>query len=303
MQLAEALAFAHGVGIRHLDLKPSNILISSSGRAMLLDFNLSHDVQILKQRLGGTLPYMSPEQLREARKDEAGDARLLDGRSDVFSLGVILFEMLSGEHPFGSGSSQLSPVELCDLLLDRQRQRTTTLRQLCPQVDRQLAALVERCLAYEAADRPQSAAELALGLKKCRSPFNRMRRWVGRNTRMVACAGAVLALLSAAGAYAIAQREPAGLRLLRQAQEARQAGDYAGAIDAVTRALETEPSLRARPDVFYTRGVAHHRLGARKAASLSARTVNSRIQHVAEGPTATAKSGTTATVLGRLGRL
>src|SRR5262249_28159294 len=63
-QLADGLASIHAQGICHRDLKPSNVLLAADGRAMLLDFNLSFDAEASEQRLGGTLPYMSPEQLR-----------------------------------------------------------------------------------------------------------------------------------------------------------------------------------------------------------------------------------------------
>src|SRR4029077_12001192 len=99
VQLAEALAFVHERKIYHRDLKPTNVLVRPDGRPMLLDFNLSFDEQAQQQTLGGTLIYMAPEMLRVIEEKNAGPC-LLDGRSDLYSLGVILYEMLSGEHPF-----------------------------------------------------------------------------------------------------------------------------------------------------------------------------------------------------------
>src|SRR5206468_1741103 len=99
-RLADGLAHAHERGILHRDLKPANILLTDEGQPMLLDFNLAEDT---KRRptasaalLGGTLPYMAPEQLRALQ----GGHRPLDGRSDLYALGVILFELLTGRHPF-----------------------------------------------------------------------------------------------------------------------------------------------------------------------------------------------------------
>ncbi len=101
VQLAEALAYTHSQGILYRDLKPSNVLLAPSGKPMLLDFNLSCDVQFDVNRVGGTLPYMPPEQIRDVRMPPA-DGRLTgDPRSDVFSLGVILYELLAGRLPFG----------------------------------------------------------------------------------------------------------------------------------------------------------------------------------------------------------
>src|SRR5206468_1825944 len=98
-QLADGLGHAHRRGILHRDLKPANILFTDEGRPMLLDFNLAEDT---KQRhaaeraaIGGTLPYMAPEHL-EAYRTGKGQ---LDERCDIFSLGVILFELLTGRHP------------------------------------------------------------------------------------------------------------------------------------------------------------------------------------------------------------
>ncbi|MBK7705064.1 MAG: serine/threonine protein kinase [Acidobacteria bacterium] len=105
-QIIEAVAFAHSHGIIHRDLKPGNIMISDDGRARILDFGLAKAVAsnpLLENTGGetsqfsnnggliGTVSYMSPEQLRGEK---------LDFRSDVFSLGIVLFEMLTGKNPF-----------------------------------------------------------------------------------------------------------------------------------------------------------------------------------------------------------
>src|SRR5207244_4052369 len=92
-QLAGALAFLHQRGICHRDLKPSNILLSPSGQPLLLDFNLSADGRLPPGRLGGTLPYMAPEQVR-AMADSKQPAP--GAPADVFALGVIAYEILTG---------------------------------------------------------------------------------------------------------------------------------------------------------------------------------------------------------------
>src|SRR6185312_6087917 len=106
-QLADALAFVHAKGVLHRDLKPSNVLVSPAGRPRLLDFNLSAD-ESADGPFGGTLPYMSPEQLRIGLREEE-NVQAIDARSDLFSLGVMLYELLAGTHPFGP--IPLGPVD------------------------------------------------------------------------------------------------------------------------------------------------------------------------------------------------
>ncbi len=119
-QIADALAFLHKEGVVHRDLKPSNVLLRPDGQALLLDFNVSSDPRVAERRLGGTLPYMAPEQLRTLLRLEAGDA--MDGRMDLFALGVMLYELLTGRHPFGEPPAEQKPEEAAPALLERQRQ-------------------------------------------------------------------------------------------------------------------------------------------------------------------------------------
>ena len=99
-RVADGLAHAHERGILHRDLKPANILFADDGEPLLLDFNLAADTKLRVHAsaalVGGTLPYMAPEHLDAFRDGEAA----VDARSDVYSLGVILYELLTGRHPF-----------------------------------------------------------------------------------------------------------------------------------------------------------------------------------------------------------
>src|SRR5207249_8299999 len=99
--IAEALAYMHDRGIVHRDLKPSNVLLQPDGTPMLLDFNLSSDPKERIARMGGTIPYMSPEHLLAMDREGDPDRSVLDAGADGFSLGVILYQLLTGKHPFG----------------------------------------------------------------------------------------------------------------------------------------------------------------------------------------------------------
>jgi serine/threonine protein kinase len=152
--LAEALQYAHERGLVHLDLKPSNVLIAADGQPMLLDFHLAQgpirpdSPQPLW--LGGTHGYMSPEQHRAVTDAQAGRpiSAGVDGRSDVYALGVLLYEALTGRRPQAGG------------------QGLVPLRQLNPRVSVGLADLVARCLAADPAARYATAAELAADLRR-----------------------------------------------------------------------------------------------------------------------------------------
>jgi eukaryotic-like serine/threonine-protein kinase len=138
-RLAEALAFAHVKGVLHCDIKPGNILVTPYGRPMLADFNVAFDRSRRGDEggLGGTRAYMAPE-YAAALKNR--DPKCVDGRCDIYSLGVVLFELATGARP-DAGSKDA---------LDR--------------VPRELAAVIRRCLEPDPARRYQSAAEVATAL-------------------------------------------------------------------------------------------------------------------------------------------
>jgi serine/threonine protein kinase len=239
-QLADALAFIHAQGICHGDLKPSNVLMTPAGKPMLLDFNLAFERRLYAQQLGGTVPYMSPEQLLATDSNRNTDPALIDSRSDVFALGVILYELLAGVHPFGPVSWKLSLSELRAQLLERQRDGCKSLRAASPLVDKALARLVERCLAYNPKDRPE-ALELAQSLRRSLSWPRRLRRWFRRHARAVAVTGCLAALLSLPVGYVFSVRDPYSVRQFHQGLEAYRQGDYDQAIQFCSRALEAEP--------------------------------------------------------------
>jgi len=258
-QMADALAFIHGQGIVHRDLKPSNVLVSPDGTAMLLDFNLSEDRQAQVTRLGGTLLYMSPEQLAATGEDRRVPQAALDARSDLFSFGVILYELLTGKHPFGPISLNISVEEMRPLLVERQKAGFPPVRKVCPGIDRDLASLVERCLAADPAARPQSAQEAARTLQRGLAPVPRARRWLLRHPGTVLATIVLLAVAGIAGGNILSQREAAYHKLqMESALVAYRAGQFTQAVDHLNRVLEKEPK-NAR--ALFTRGRAWQRLG------------------------------------------
>ena len=129
-RLADGLEHAHSRGLLHRDLKPSNILLAADGTPMLLDFNLAVDVlprseddgEIHRALVGGTLPYMSPEHLDAFNPRGNTSPEAVDERSDIYALGLILFEMLAGEHPFSEIASGGSLLETIELMIAGRRQ-------------------------------------------------------------------------------------------------------------------------------------------------------------------------------------
>ncbi|MFK7818114.1 MAG: serine/threonine-protein kinase [Planctomycetaceae bacterium] len=172
-QLAEALEFAHQKGVLHRDIKPANVLISQYGRTLLVDFNLSlRDMDEPNQSsvFGGTLSYMSPEHLEAFNPLHEGDQQSVDERSDLFSLGVVLFQMRTGDIPFGSPSDyeDIDRLELLRRLADDLK-KEPTFPEPINEADRALQAAIGRCLAYEPADRFDTAAELREALRGVQS--------------------------------------------------------------------------------------------------------------------------------------
>ncbi|MGF1577874.1 MAG: serine/threonine protein kinase [Gemmataceae bacterium] len=165
VELAKGLAFIHGQGIRHQDLKPSNILLTPDGTPQLLDFNLSADDKAVANRLGGTLAYMSPEQLR-ATDPTRNEPPRLGTSSDLFSYGVILYELLTGQHPFGRLSAKLKTEELREILERRHQQEVKPIEELRTDIDRNFAEVIHQCLAVNPEDRPKSAAEIITRLER-----------------------------------------------------------------------------------------------------------------------------------------
>lgn len=171
-QIARGLAHAHDRQVLHLDIKPGNVLLADDGEPLLLDFHLAQAPAggEPSQVVGGTLPYMSPEQLT-AYLDEAE----VDHRSDLYSLGVMLWQLLCGQLPFRT-QRPISQAQLPALLRSRQ------LRPLPPLGATSLTpaalAIVRHCTAFRPEDRYQSAYQLGVDLKRAieRQPLHYAER-------------------------------------------------------------------------------------------------------------------------------
>ncbi|HLE31006.1 MAG TPA: protein kinase [Bacteroidota bacterium] len=163
IQIAEGLAAAHEKGIVHRDIKPENIMIRKDGRVQIMDFGLAKlrgASRLTKEgSTVGTAGYMSPEQVQGQETDH---------RSDVFSLGVLLYEMLTGQPPFKGVHETAITYEIVNV-------DSPPMSSIKTDISPELDAIVLECLEKDPAERTQSAGQVALVLKRARRESSKSR--------------------------------------------------------------------------------------------------------------------------------
>lgn len=235
VQAAEGLEHAHQMGIVHRDIKPSNLLVDSGGHLWITDFGLAQvQTDTTITRTGdvlGTLAYMSPEQA-------SGRSRVLDGRTDIYSLGATLYELLTLWPPF--------PGDCRDEVLRKIAEaEPKPPRRFNKAIAKDLETIVLKSLAKEPRARYATAQEMADDLRRFLrnepiearppSPWDAVAKWSGRHVELVVALAALLLIVSAISASSAVLILRTRAETIRQRDDARQKGAAVLAREATLR--------------------------------------------------------------------
>ena len=288
-RLAEGLHHAHERGVLHRDVKPSNVLVTSDGLPMLLDFNLAqsrrpdHPAEPA-QVVGGTLAYMAPEHIEALL---GGGPDRVDRRSDLYALGMVLREALTSRSAPVSSREAIGLAGLRRVLEERQA-GLARLREEKPEVPPALDAVISRCLAPDPSSRYAAAADLADDLQAVADdgPLrhavepqpSRGLRWAWRNRKRLALTIPIALVLAGLGAIANqaqilrVRAEERAERRLAEGKAAFLGGDEALAEDIYGTVVEMTRDWAGLRSIFdraiVGRDVAHRRRIARREADL-----------------------------------
>ena len=170
-----ALDYAHRLGVLHRDVKPANILVTAEGSPKLADFNISFSDKVAGATpaayFGGSLAYMSPEQLEACHPSHARRPEELDGRSDLYSLGIVLWELLTGARPFPDEAVEGGWSRTVETMIERRRVPIVPWETShVPGSPQGLPPLLETSLAADSCNRWSSGLEMARRLELCTNP-------------------------------------------------------------------------------------------------------------------------------------
>lgn len=246
--VADALHHAHQAGVIHRDIKPANLMFDASGKIWVTDFGLAHiesnDTLTVSGDLLGTLRYMSPEQA-------GGQACLVDYRSDIYSLGVTLYELLTLEPAFPSRDRK-------QLLHDILHREPPSIRKWDPSLPVELEIIVAKAMAKEVSERYSSALDLAADLRRflknepilARQPsyWQRGLKWAQRHIAVVTVMSATAVLLCLAAAVTSALLWNQSVKLsaaLHEAQQSKRAAETMQGRAELAREQEGQARQRA----------------------------------------------------------
>jgi len=240
-EVCEGVHAAHRVGLIHRDLNPANLMVErledGSTRACVLDFGLARGIEggrfTETGQVMGTVSYMSPEQAR-------GHKALLDRRTDVYSLGASLYELLTGAPPFGG--------EGLDCMARIVKDDPVPMRALVPTIPADLDTVVLTCLQKDPRRRYATARALGEDLRRildgdpiqarAATPVERVVHWARKRKALVAATAAVLLSVAIFGGFAVRER----LRAQAQAAHAQRFAQAAERIEALARYLRIQPA-------------------------------------------------------------